>query len=136
MTLPSVLGGYLGNPFDAQPWIEDALAVGTRKNWFPTNALEMTSDGKVIKNKFADLPYVGSWKRRPLELATLRLQNMVGVSLKNWSSLKPSDEALKAGVLTQLGGLAVYSFDGEVKYKHVDDGICDVCKFENILENL
>lgn len=27
-TLPSVIGGYIGNPFSAQPWIEAALAQG------------------------------------------------------------------------------------------------------------
>ena len=30
---------------------------------------------------------------------------MLGVSLQHWSALKPFDEALAAGVLTQLGGL-------------------------------
>ena len=30
---------------------------------------------------FEALPLVGTWGRRPLELATLRLQNMVGLSL-------------------------------------------------------
>ena len=27
-TLPSVIGGYIGNPFTPQPWIEDALSQG------------------------------------------------------------------------------------------------------------
>ena len=95
-TLPSVIGGYLGNPFAEQPWIETALAQGTRKGRFPTNALEMQGD-QIVSNKFAELPVVGVWGRRPLELATLRLQNMIGVSIQNWNDLKPSDAALKAG---------------------------------------
>ena len=38
---------------------------------------------------------------RPLELATLRLQTMLGVSLANWDELQPVDDRC----LTQLGGL-------------------------------
>ena len=44
-TLPSVIGGYIGNPFSVQPWIEAALA-------------------QVRLNKFTELPVVGTWKRR------------------------------------------------------------------------
>lgn len=137
-TLPSVIGGYIGNPFTEQPWIEDALAVGTRKGRFPTNALELSSDERklIITNKFASLPLVGSWKRRPLELATLRLQNMIGISLQEWEELRPSEEALKAGVLTQLGGLAAYDQEGQVKYEFRDEGICNVCRFEDLLDAL
>lgn len=134
-TLPSVIGGYLGNPFAEQPWIETALAQGTSKGRFPTQALEMR-DGKVVENKFASLPVVGIWGRRPLELATLRLQNMVGVSIQNWDDLRPSDEALKAGVLTQLGGCAVYDGEGKEKFTFKDEGICNVVKFEDILDKL
>ena len=54
---------------------------------------------------FDELPVVGDWGRRPLELATLRLQNMIGVSLQNWDALRPRDDQL--AVLTQLGGLAI-----------------------------
>merc|ERR1711966_573549 len=53
-TLPAVIGGYIGNPFVAQPWIEDALAVGQRKGRWPDNALEISStDGAVVTNKFS-----------------------------------------------------------------------------------
>ena len=65
-TLPAVIGGYIGNPFTPQPWIEDALLVGQQKGRWPDNALEIKSDGTVI-NKFEDLPVVGSWRRGPLE---------------------------------------------------------------------
>lgn len=78
-----------------------------------------------------------SWKRRPLELATLRLQNMLGISLKHWKELKPSDEALKAGVLTQLGGcFVVESKTGKLKYSWRDQGICHVANFEDMLKKL
>ncbi len=134
-TLPSVIGGYIGNPFFEQTWIQDALVVGTKKGRFPTNALEMQADGTVT-NKFATLPVVGIWGRRPLELATLRLQNMVGVSIGNWEDLKPSDEALKQGVLTQLGGCAVYDSEGKARYEWRDQGICNVANFNDIFDAL
>jgi hypothetical protein len=135
-TLPSVIGGYIGNPYAEQTWIQDALATGTKKGRFPTNALDMQADGTVVENKFASLPVVGIWGRRPLELATLRLQNMVGVSLGNWEDLKPSEEALKRGVLTQLGGCAVYDGDGNVKFEFRDQGICNVANFNDIFDAL
>ena len=89
---------------------------------------------QVLKNKFNDLPLVGTWKRRPLELATLRLQNMIGISLGNWKELAPSEVALKNGVLTQLGGCIVLSDDGKIKFECRDSGICHVANFEEILK--
>jgi hypothetical protein len=46
-----------------------------------------------------------SWPRRPFEQATLRLQSMLGISIAKWQELAPDEEALEAGVLTQLGGV-------------------------------
>jgi hypothetical protein len=137
-TLPAVIGGYIGNPFFAQPWIEDALAVGQRKGRWPDTALELDDETSQIKvNKFKELPYVGEWERRPLELATLRLQNMLDISIKNWKELAPTEEALGAGVLTQLGGCAVVdSATGKQLYQWKDPGICAVANFENILKDL
>ena len=43
---------------------------------------QLDAAGNVVSNKFTELPVVGGWGRRPLELATLRLQNMLGISLK------------------------------------------------------
>jgi hypothetical protein len=135
-TLPAVIGGYIGNPFTPQPWIEDALAVGQKKGRWPDNALDIASDGTVT-NKFSQLPLVGEWPRRPLELATLRLQSMMGISLSKWKELAPDDEALEAGVLTQLGGcLIVDPKTGEAIYDWKDPGICAVANFETILEKL
>ena len=135
-TLPAVIGGYIGNPFVPQPWIEDALAVGQQKGRWPDNALEIGSDG-TISNKFSELPVVGDWPRRPLELATLRLQSMLGISLAKWSDLAPDEEALEAGVLTQLGGcIVVDSKSGETVYEWKDPGICAVANFENMIKKL
>merc|ERR1712238_397056 len=110
-------------------------AIGQKKGRFPSNALELDKDsGEVIVNKFRELPVVGGWERRPLELATLRLQNMVDISIKNWSSLAPSKESLDAGVLTQLGGCVVMDSEtGEDMYQWWDPGICAVANFEDIL---
>jgi len=134
-TLPAVIGGYIGNPFLGQPWIEDALAVGQRQKRWPDTALELDErTGDIVMNKFKQLPLVGRWERRPLELATLRLQNMVDISIKNWKTLAPSEEALKAGVLTQLGGCVVLdSKTGEDLFQWRDPGICAVANFEDIM---
>uniref|UniRef100_A0A7S2GUN5 Uncharacterized protein n=1 Tax=Helicotheca tamesis TaxID=374047 RepID=A0A7S2GUN5_9STRA len=136
-TLPAVIGGYIGNPFVPQPWIEDAMAVGIQKKRFPSNALELDDNGSVKVNKFAELPYVGEWERRPLELATLRLQNMVDISIKNWKELAPDEDALKEGVLTQLGGCVVVDREsGDVLFEWKDPGICAVANFEDILKKI
>lgn len=136
-TLPAVIGGYIGNPFFGQPWIEDALAVGQRKGRWP-KALDLNDEtGEVEVNKFKELPYVGSWERRPLELATLRLQNMVDISIKNWKDLAPKEDALKAGVLTQLGGCVIVdSSTGDEIARWKDPGICAVANFEDLLKKL
>ena len=134
--LPAVIGGYIGNPFSAQPWIEDALAVGQKKGRWPNNVLEIAQDGTVT-NKFAELPLVGEWPRRPLELATLRLQSMLGISLARWKELAPDEVALSAGVLTQLGACVVVDCETDKAiYEWRDPGICAVANFEDILKKL
>jgi hypothetical protein len=136
-TLPAVIGGYIGNPFQGQPWIEDALAVGQRKKRWPDTALELSADETTVaSNKFSELPVVGEWPRRPLELATLRLQSMMGISLKQWDELAPDEEALQSGVLTQLGGCLVMDDKGQVLYEYRDPGICAVANFETILKKI
>ena len=137
-TLPAVIGGYIGNPFVPQPWIEDALLVGAKQGRWPDNALELNDDKNVVvKNKFDDLPIVGTWPRRPLELATLRLQSMLGISLAHWDELAPDQDALDAGVLTQLGGcLIIDSTNNNVLYEWKDPGICAVANFEDIMKKI
>ncbi len=113
------------------------MAVGIRKGRWPDAALVMDeSKTNVITNKFTELPVVGSWPRRPLELATLRLQNMLDISIKNWKELAPNEEALEAGVLTQLGGCVVVDENDNAIFEWQDPGICAVANFENILDKI
>ena len=113
------------------------MAVGQRKGRWPDTALVLDEDsGNVVTNKFTELPAVGEWPRRPLELATLRLQNMLDISIKNWKELAPNDEALKAGVLTQLGGCVVCDEKGSALFEWKDPGICAVANFEKLLEQI
>lgn len=136
-TLPAVIGGYIGNPFRPQPWIEDAMAVGQRKGRWPDSGLVLDEkSGAVVINKFTELPVVGQWPRRPLELATLRLQNMLDISIKNWKELAPDETSLEAGVLTQLGGCVVCDENGKAIFEWKDPGICAVANFEDILEKI
>jgi hypothetical protein len=130
-TLPSVITGYLGNPSGVHGWIESAIAQGQSKGRWPDMALDLDAAGNVQKNSFNELPVVGSWGRRPLELATLRLQTMLGVSLAKWDELQPADDRC----LTQLGGLVAVR-DGKVVYEWKDNGICAVAHFEDLLKAL
>ena len=102
----------------------------------PTHWLSSTQveTGRGSGYAFDELPVVGDWGRRPLELATLRLQNMIGVSLQNWDALRPADDQL--AVLTQLGGLAIGDGAGGLAYEWKDPGICAVCNFEDALDAL
>lgn len=134
-TLPSVIAGYIGNPSGVHGWIESGLAQGAAAGRWPSNAVEVdVPSGRVSSNKFDELPLVSGWGRRPLELATLRLQNMVGLSLANWDQLKPTDDRC----LTQLGGCAVYG-PGQPDtplYEWRDNGICGVANFAQIVKAL
>ena len=127
-----MITGYIGNPSGKHEWIEHALAQGQRAGRWPNVALDLdAATGAVTRNAFDELPLVGGWGRRPLELATLRLQTMLGVSLARWDELQPTDERC----LTQLGGLVVVR-DGSVIYEWRDNGICAVADFEQLYEAL
>lgn len=68
-TLPSVITGYLGNPWGKQGWIERALAQGQQAGRWPDVALDLdAATGRVQRNAFDELPLVGGWGRRPLEV--------------------------------------------------------------------
>ena len=113
------------------------MAVGQRKGRWPDTALDLDEDNGNIKlNKFTELPVVGTWPRRPLELATLRLQNMLDISIKNWKELAPDEKSLEAGVLTQLGGCVVVDENGKPIFEWKDPGICAVANFEDILDKI
>jgi len=131
-TLPSVITGYIGNPGGKNGWIEKALAQGQVAGRWPDIALDVEAgSGRVTRNAFDELPLVGGWGRRPLELATLRLQTMIGVSLARWEELQPTDDRC----LTQLGGLLCVR-DGATLYEYRDNGICATCDFEKLVEAL
>ncbi len=131
-TLPSVIAGYIGNPSGVNGWIESALLQGEEAGRWPNGVVEPDGGGGAASNSFSELPLVGGWGRRPLELATLRLQNMVGVSLANWRELGAQDDRC----ITQLGGCALLSADGEVLYEWRDTGICNTAHFEDLLRAL
>mmetsp|Transcript_5241 Transcript_5241/g.15240 ORF Transcript_5241/g.15240 Transcript_5241/m.15240 type:complete len:334 (+) Transcript_5241:147-1148(+) len=132
MTLPAVLPGYFGDPNGRREWIEESLKQGQLAGRWP-NVLELDEDERILSNKFDDTPLgVGSWGRRPFELATLRLQNIIGIQIKHWSKLKPVDDRC----LTQHGGCTVVGKGGSASYSWVDRGLCDVPDMHHILEIL
>ena len=95
---------------------------------------ELAADGSIVSNKFDNTPALAGWGRRPFELATLRLQNLIGVQGKNWEALKPVDDRC----LTQLGGCVVVDgkSGGDALYSWVDRGLCDVADFDEMVEML
>ena len=132
-TLPAVLTGYFGNPDGRRDWIEASLLQGQLAGRWPDTVLELQPDGvSMARNKFDDFPLLGGWGRRPLELATLRLQNLVSIQFKNWDVLRPAEDRC----LTQLGGCAVVGAGGQPLFSWVDQGLCDVPDFEVVLEAL
>ena len=134
-TLAAVLGGYVGSPAGRRGWIETALKQGQlagRSAGPLPDILELAVDGTILKNKFDAFPLLGGWGVRPLELATLRLQNLVGVQAAHWDALKPADERC----LTQLGGCVVVGPGGEALYSWLDQGLCDLPDFDEMVEAL
>lgn len=132
-TLPAVLTGYFGNPYGRRGWIEESLRQGQLKGrWPEVLTLEGNDDRSIVGNKFDDFPLVGGWGRRPFELATLRLQNIIGIQIKHWDALKPKDDRC----LTQLGGCTVVGPGGEALYSWVDRGLCDVADMDELVEVL
>ena len=130
-----MLSGYVGSPGGRRAWIEAALKQGQlagRKPGPLPDILDLSASGEVLGNKFDDFPLVGGWGVRPLELATLRLQNLVGVQMAHWDALKPDNLA----TLTQLGGCVLSDGNGGVAYEWTDPGICAVANFEDILKAL
>eukprot|EP01025_Chloroclados_australasicus_P033082 TRINITY_DN3360_c1_g1_i1.p2 TRINITY_DN3360_c1_g1~~TRINITY_DN3360_c1_g1_i1.p2 ORF type:complete len:286 (-),score=30.02 TRINITY_DN3360_c1_g1_i1:330-1187(-) len=94
--------------------------------------------GEVLRGYFGDrnapqvfkqdTPFdvLGKEYQRPFELATLRLQNMIGV-LSHWDELAPK----KTDLLTYQGGTLI--FEGEkCIWKHMDSGILKYANFEDV----
>eukprot|EP00579_Thalassiosira_antarctica_P000098 CAMPEP_0201868912 /NCGR_PEP_ID=MMETSP0902-20130614/2620_1 /ASSEMBLY_ACC=CAM_ASM_000551 /TAXON_ID=420261 /ORGANISM="Thalassiosira antarctica, Strain CCMP982" /LENGTH=302 /DNA_ID=CAMNT_0048394323 /DNA_START=112 /DNA_END=1017 /DNA_ORIENTATION=+ len=121
-TLPAVLPGYIGDPNGRREWIETSLKQGQLSGRWP-EILELDQNEAIVGNKFDDAPLgVNNWGRRPFELATLRLQSLIGIQIKHWSVLKPVDDRC----LTQFGGCTVVENGGNAIYSWVDRGLCDV----------
>ena len=130
-TLPAVLTGYFGNPGGRRAWIEASLKQGQLAGRWPS-VLELGESGSIVASKFDTFPLLSSWGRRPFELATLRLQSLVGIQIGHWDALKPADDRC----LTQLGGCAVVGPGGEPLYSWVDAGLCDVPDMHELAEGI
>lgn len=124
-TLLPVLAGYVGSPNGKRDWIESTMQQAQRAGRFPS-PLELDTDGSIAKNKFDNIPL--DWGVRPLELATMRLQNLI-MQITRYGELGPKDPRC----ITQLGGLCVVGAGGEPVYSWVDRGICDLPDFEDVL---
>jgi hypothetical protein len=129
MTLPAVMIGYFGNPGGRRDWIEGALKQGQLAGRWPA-PLELGGSGEILGNKFDTTPLVAGWGVRPFELATLRLQNLIGVQLKHREALKYADDRC----LTQLGGCTVVGPAGAPLYSWLDQGLCDVPDMHDLLD--
>ena len=57
--LPAVIGGYIGNPWKAQPWIECMMAQGSAKGRWPGTGWWWRRGGRGYA--FDELPVVGEW---------------------------------------------------------------------------
>lgn len=107
-TIQAVLKGYVGDPDANADWISSALSM--------------------VDNKEFD--FLGTRGSRPLEVATLRLQNMRQIVTK-WNKLAPPDKEL----ITQQGGTLV--FDGTDKiYSYKDKGILVYTDVLEMLETI
>lgn len=118
-TIEAVLRGYRGDASSPHDWVDAALAQGTAQQRFPSGYRAM------------DWNYLGEQGLRPLELATLRLQNMVDVTIANWSELAPADDQL----LVQQGGTVVFDTRRPV-YVYKDAGILTYTPIDGILRAL
>ena len=46
-----MIGGYIGNPWRAQPWIADAMAQGSAKGRWPGTGLVVETGSGQCKNQ-------------------------------------------------------------------------------------
>jgi len=102
-TLQKVIYGYFGDREWDPQWIKAQLA------------LTATGDFPYVQPQMFDK--VGKGYLRPFELATVRLQNMIGI-LNNWFELIPSN----ADLVVQQGATLVLD-NGSTLYKFQDKGI-------------
>lgn len=135
-TIVTVLGGYFGDgskSAEAKAWIDESLRQGAIRGRWPTSVPRLPGDGKML-----NLAEVGSgvWDEafgkdglRPFELATVRLQNMVGGIIAHWKELQPADDEL----LVQQGGALVTNAAGEAVYFYRDKGILTYVPMEEAI---
>ena len=126
-TLLPVLRGYVGAPSGKRDWIEATMQQAQRAGRLP-EPLELAADGSIAKNRFDDTPLASDWGVRPFELATMRLQNLI-MQISRYGALGPKDPRC----LTQLGGMVVVGAGGEPEYAWLDQGLCDLPDFEDVL---
>lgn len=135
-TWDAIVGAYAGSPTESHPWVPDALAVGQIQGRWPDSILTLSDETRaVVHNKFDDFWWTGEWPLRPFEKATLRLQTLLGITLKHWDVVMPNAEAWRHGVLTQLGGCLVVD-DGRPIYEWRDTGCCAIANFEHMIRAL
>merc|ERR1712187_438952 len=115
-TIQAVLRGYRGDPNAKRDWLHKPLQQGNAKGRFPSFLNEGLWD------------IVGKNGLRPFEMATLRLQNMVGV-LNNWGELAPEDSQL----VVQQGGAMIVRPDGSTAYSFADRGILTYADVDELL---
>jgi len=137
-TIRTVLGGYFGDR-SMEPektiWIDDALRQNAKAGRWPAKVPRL-SDGQMVD--FAEIgrgvwdDTFGTGGLRPMELATVRLQNMVGGILANWSKLAPADDEL----LVQQGGAVVLDSDSQAVYYYRDKGILTYAPVDETLTAL
>lgn len=120
-TIQAVLRGYRGDSQARRDWVSSSLRQGTSQDRFPSYFPE-GSEGVGLWN------LVGKEGLRPFELATLRLQNMVGV-LGNWDELAPKDDQL----VVQQGGTMVVRPDGSTAFAFADRGILTYADVDELL---
>ena len=126
-TLLPVIRGDVGAPSGKRDWIEACMQQAQRAGRVP-EPLELATDGSVAKNRFDDTPLLSDWGVRPFELATMRLQNLI-MQISRYGELGPKDPRC----LTQLGGMVVVGAGGEPEYAWLDQGLCDLPDFEDVL---
>lgn len=118
-TLGAVFRGYRGDPTARRDWVDASIDQGTQQGRFPSGYGEKDWDS------------IGKDGIRPMELATLRLQNMVDGIIKNWDELAPTDDQL----FVQQGGTVIFD-DQKPTYVYKDRGILTYTPIDEVLSTL
>eukprot|EP00931_Biecheleriopsis_adriatica_P079866 TRINITY_DN53206_c0_g1_i1.p1 TRINITY_DN53206_c0_g1~~TRINITY_DN53206_c0_g1_i1.p1 ORF type:complete len:344 (-),score=76.78 TRINITY_DN53206_c0_g1_i1:79-1110(-) len=116
-TLEAVFRGYRGDTMADRGWVDAALAKGSAKNRYPSG---------LTSGAWDDL---GDQGLRPMELATLRLQNMKDGIIANWGDLAPADDQL----VVQQGGTVIFDAQKKPLYVYRDAGILTYTPMKEVL---